>query len=74
MILPFIVPFGGMRLDRIAKAFLQTELLGATEALLDANPGLSEIMVEGTVPEGTAINAPAAWEPESSISSVVPWE
>lgn len=74
MIAPFIVPFGGLRLDKIAKAYLQTELLGATEALLIANPGLSDIMIDGTVPEGTAVSPPADWQPESGVSNVLPWE
>jgi phage tail protein X len=74
MIAPFIVPYGGMRLDRIAKAYLQTELLGATEALLEANQGLSDIMVDGTVPEGTAVYPPTVWEQPTTISNVVPWE
>ena len=74
MIEPFIVPTGGLRLDRIARRCLQTELLGATEALLEANPGLSDIMVDGMVPEGTIIQPPPNWEPETGVSSVVPWE
>lgn len=74
MIAPFIVPYGGLRLDKIAKAYLQTELMGATEALLDANPGLSDIMVDGEVPEGTAVYPPGNWEPETDVSTVVPWE
>lgn len=71
----YVVEFGGERLDRIARKMLQTELDGAVEALLEANPGLSAICEEGFVPAGTVIVAPerfVATRPQTSF--VLAWE
>ncbi len=70
----YIVPFGGERLDRIAKTLLQSERQGTVEALLSANPGLGAIMEAGTVPAGTVIRAPAAFTAAKKSSFILAWE
>jgi len=52
----FTVPFGGMRIDRLAAKVLGTANGGAVEQLLDANAGLAA--VADLVPEGTVIVVP----------------
>lgn len=46
----------GERLDRIAKALFGSERDGATETLLDANPGLAGL--GPVIPAGTVIAVP----------------
>ena len=70
----FIVPYGGLRLDRVAKAMLQTERQGAVEAILDANPGLSAVASNGFVPADTVIRYPTGWQPASTQRLVLAWE
>lgn len=71
---PFVVPYPGMRVDQIAKRLLQTEKLGATEAVLAANPRLSSLVIDGLVPEGTAVHPPRSWAPAVKDDTVLPWE
>ena len=68
------VPYGGERIDRIAKQFLRTERDGATEAMLAANPGLAAVAVDGIVPAGTVVVAPVDWKPVPAAVAVLPWE
>ncbi|OCP17423.1 MULTISPECIES: tail protein X [unclassified Ensifer] len=70
----YSVPFGGERLDRIAKAVLRSERDGAVEALLAVNPGLAEKIVDGFVPAGTIIRIPEAISTEPSPKTVLSWE
>ena len=72
-----IVKERGERVDRISRATLGTERSGATEALLAANPGLSEKMVkalDGNIPAGTAIETPADFAPPAPAGIVLAWE
>lgn len=70
----YTVGFGGERLDKIAKALLQTEKNGAVDALLTANPGLAALAVSGVVPEGTIIQAPAVFDATPSAVFTLAWE
>lgn len=70
----FVVPLGGVRLDRLAKLLLRTELSGAVEALLEANPGLSAIAADGFAPAGTTVITPSNFNPAPSADFVLPWE
>lgn len=69
-----VVPFGGMRLDRLAAKHLRTERGGTVEALLNTNPGLAAAIVEGNVPAGQAIDTPDAYVPTIPLAPVVAWE
>lgn len=70
----YTVPYGGERLDRIARTLLQTERRGAVEALLAANPDLAARHVSGLVPAGTVINLPTAYAPAKATGFVLAWE
>ena len=70
----YIVAYGGERLDRIAKKLLQTERQGTVEALLKANPRLADLMQNGVVPEGTAIDPPKYFRATPSTTFTLPWE
>ena len=70
----YTVPYGGARLDRIARSLLQTEKQGAVEALLAANPGLSAKASSGFVPEGTTITVPVTFAPAADTGIVLAWE
>lgn len=72
-----IVKDRGERIDRIARATLGTEGSKATEALLAANPGLSEQMVkalDSNIPGGTAVDVPADFSPPAATGIVLAWE
>lgn len=72
----YTVGYEGERLDRIAKTIFGSELDGAVEALLDANPGLAKLAYPaGHVPEGTEILVPD-FEPvlEAGDGVVLAWE
>lgn len=68
----YVVPFGGQRLDRIARATLRTERNGAVEALLAVNPGLAELAMAGAVvPAGTTIAVPDDFKPVARNTGIV---
>lgn len=69
-----IVKYGGERIERIARALLGTELDGAVEALLAANPGLGAAEVNGVIPEGFEVVAPVDWSPAASTQYVLAWK
>ncbi|MDX3978931.1 tail protein X [Shinella sp.] len=72
-----IVKHRGERIDRIARATLGTEGSKATEALLAANPGLSERMVkalDSNIPAGTAVDVPSDFAPPDPAGIVLAWE
>lgn len=71
-----IVKDRGERIDRIARATLGTEGSKATEALLAANPGLSEKMVkalDGNIPAGNEIDVPDTFSPPAPAGIVLAW-
>ncbi|MDM9647766.1 tail protein X [Rhizobium sp. S163] len=70
----YTVAFGGERLDRIAKKTLQTELSGAVEALLSANPDLGDAAASGFVPGGTIIVIPSAFSIAPKAARTLAWE
>lgn len=70
----YTVPYGGMRLDKIAKMHFQTERNGSVEALLANNPGLASVTVDGIVPAGTVISTPDPFTPKVSLRPVVQWK
>lgn len=70
----YFVAYGGERLDRIAKKLLQTERQGTVEALLKANPRLADVMQNGVVPQGTAIELPTDFRATPSATFTLPWE
>lgn len=70
----YTVPYGGLRLDKIANRLFQTERNGSVEALLASNPGLASIIVDGIVPAGTAIKTPKQFTPKINLRPVVPWK
>lgn len=70
----YIVGYGGERLDKIAKKLLQTERDGTVEALLKANRRLADLMQNGVVPEGTAIDPPKDFRATPSTTFTLPWE
>lgn len=69
----YTVAYGGERLDKIAKKALQTERLGAVEAILSANPGLATLGSQGVVPAGTMIEIPE-WSAKPQPSFTLAWE
>ncbi len=69
----YVVPYGGERLDRIAKKVLQTEREGTVEALLTANPGLA-FLATAIVPAGTIIIVPEDFAPARNADFTLPWE
>lgn len=69
----YVVPYGGERLDRIAKKVLQTEREGTVEALLTANPGLA-FLASAMVPAGTTITVPEDFAPAGTADFTLPWE
>ena len=70
----YVVAYGGERLDRIARKIMQTERLGAVEAILDANPRLAAVASSGLIPAGTEIRIPPAFTPAPSASFTLAWE
>lgn len=70
----YVIGFNGERLDRIAKKTLQTELQGAVEAILGANPDLGDIAASGFVPGGAVIVIPTTFAPPAKASQVLAWE
>ncbi|WP_374638649.1 tail protein X [Agrobacterium salinitolerans] len=69
----YVVPYGGERLDRIAKKVLQTEREGTVEALLTANPGLA-YLASAIVPAGTIIMVPEGFAPARAADFTLAWE
>ncbi|MDH0908802.1 tail protein X [Rhizobium pusense] len=69
----YVVPYGGERLDRIAKKVLQTEREGTVEALLTANPGLA-LLASTIVPAGTTIMVPEDFAPARNANFTLAWE
>ncbi len=69
-----VVPFGGMRLDRLAKKHMRTEGGGTVEALLSANPGLAASAIDGHIPAGIAIDTPEGYSPTAPAAPVLAWE
>lgn len=69
----YTVAYGGERLDKIAKKTLQTERLGAVEAILSANPGLATLGSQGVIPAGTVIEVPD-WSAKPSSPFILAWE
>ncbi|PVE56290.1 tail protein X [Rhizobium rhizogenes] len=69
----YTVAYGGERLDKIAKKTLQTERLGAVEAILSANPGLAMLGSQGVVPAGTMIEVPE-WSAKPASPFTLAWE
>ena len=68
------VAYGGERLDKIAKATMQTEQRGTVEAILAANPGLAAAMTGLIVPQGTAIVIPENFTPADTGRYTLAWE
>ena len=68
----YLVTAAEERLDRIAKAILGAEGDGATEALLDANPGLAA--GGPAAPFGTRIVAPDRLPAAAAAGLTRPWE
>ncbi|APO76122.1 hypothetical protein AM571_CH03328 [Rhizobium etli 8C-3] len=69
----YTVAYGGERLDRIAAKTLQTEQLGAVEALLDANRELGDFAA-GIIPAGTVIVIPESFSGKAGVKRVLAWE
>lgn len=69
----YTVSHGGERLDRIARKMLQSEREGAVEAILDANPGLAALALDGVVPAGAAVIVPEGFTAPAT-ASIVAWE
>lgn len=67
----YTVPFGGERLDRIAKRLYGSEQRGAVEVLLGANQGLGAYI--GLVPENTVIAVPE-FEAQDATNIIRPWD
>ncbi|MCB5203950.1 tail protein X [Neorhizobium sp. T786] len=70
----YIVAFGGERLDRLARKVMQTERQGTVEAIMDANPDLASLSIEGWIPAGTVIHLPVAFNPAPAMSFTLAWE
>ncbi|UWU13286.1 tail protein X [Rhizobium sullae] len=69
----YTVAYGGERLDRIAAKTLQTEQLGAVEALLDANRELGDFAA-GIIPTGTIIVIPQGFSGKAVAKRTLAWE
>ncbi|MCY1705468.1 tail protein X [Pannonibacter sp. SL95] len=70
----YTVPYGGKRLDKIARDELRTERGGTVEAILTANQGLATLLDGVTVPGGTVIEIPENYRPAVSSRRVLAWE
>lgn len=71
----YTVPYGGGRIDIVAKRLLQTEQRGALEALLSANPGLVSRLDAGFALEGEVIVVPEDFTAKApSAGFVLAWE
>lgn len=70
----YTVAYGGERLDRIAKKLMRTERLGTVEAILDANPGVADLIVDGLVPAGTALVVPEGFQAARQAAYTLAWE
>lgn len=70
----YTVPYGGKRLDQIARETLRSERGGTVEAILTANPGLATLLDGATVPAGTSIEIPETYRPAVGSRRVLAWE
>lgn len=70
----YSVIYGGERLDRIAAKTMQTEQLGTVEAILKANPGLADVVVDGVVPYGVDLRIPETFVPATTKPYTLAWE
>jgi len=70
----YTVPYGGERLDRIAKKTLQTEREGTVEAILNSNPDLAALGYQGVIPAGTVVTIPEDFVAKPATSFTLAWE